>query len=299
MNCEYPGLAMNSDGEEHTTPASKPPRASSEDAAALGLLGWCNRAWRLVATALSFTLFGLGGLVLGLLVFPFFFVLLRDPDKRQRAARKLVGRAFSAFVWIMKSLRAMSYEVCGKTHMRDVRRTVIIANHPSLIDVVFLVAFFPQAECVVKRAVVRNPFMRGTALAANYIANDDPEQLLATCIDRVAAGSSLILFPEGTRRRQDAALKFKPGAAAIAVRSKARLLPVVIECDPPTLRKGEPWYRIPRRRPHWRFEVHPAMEIGDFTDPGDDQRQATRKLQSGLLAFYNSQLDGGPQRGQA
>lgn len=249
-----------------------------------------GRTWRLFGTALSFAAFGVGGLVLGVLVFPFFFVLVRDKAVRQRLARKLIGGAFAAFVWLMKSLGVLSYEIRGAESMADVRRTLIIANHPSLIDVVFLVSFFPQSECVVKTAVTRNPFMRGTALAANYISNRDPEQMLQDCTSRLREGSSLILFPEGTRRDQDAPLKFKLGAAAIAVRANARILPILIDCNPPTLRKGEPWYHIPRQRPHWTFEIHPPLGIEELVGQTDDQRHATQELQAALLNYYRNHL---------
>lgn len=263
-----------------------------------GVAARLNMAWRLIATGLSFTLFGLGGLVLGIVVFPLSFVLVRDAAKRQEFARGMIGSAFRAFIWIMKFLGGLSYEVHGKEHMNDTRRMVIIANHPSLLDIVFLVSFFPHSECVVKRAVTRNPFMRGTAIAANYISNENPEQLLTTCSQRVADGSSLILFPEGTRSAQRDRLRFKPGAAAIAVRANARVLPILIECRPPTLRKHEPWYHTPRVRPHWIFTINPPLEIGKFAGPDDTQRQATRKLQSGLLEFYESHLHTGPGRNQ-
>lgn len=263
-----------------------------------GVTARLNFAWRLVGTGLGFALFGLGGLVLSTLVFPLSIVLVRDPEKRQEFARSLIGGAFRAFIRMMKSLGVMSYEIHGTEHMSDTRRTVIIANHPSLIDVVFLVSFFPRSECVIKRAVTRNPFMRGTVSAANYISNENPEQLLATCSERVMAGFSLILFPEGTRSTPGERLRFKPGATAIAVRASARVLPILIECRPPTLRKNEPWYHIPTVRPHWIFRIHPPLEAEKFACPGDNQRQATRKLQSGLLDYYESHLYMEPDRNQ-
>lgn len=264
----------------------------SEKWAAQGITNWLNRTWRLFGTALSFTAFGIGGLVFGTLVFPLFYVFVRDKTRRQVLARKLVGHSFQAFVWLMKSLGVLSYEVEGRENMLNVHRTLIIANHPSLIDVVFLVSFFPQAECVVKRAVTRNPFTGGVAAAANYVSNSDPEVLLEECAARLRQGSSLILFPEGTRGDQNAPLKFKMGAASIAVRAEARLMPIVIECRPPTLRKREPWYHIPATRPHWRFVVPPPMALSEFIDTTVNQRSASRALQSSLLQFYEAQVRG-------
>ena len=49
---------------------------------------------------------------------------------------------------------------------------MIIANHPSLIDVVFLIGLVRQANCVVKQSLWQNPFTRGPVRDAGYISND-------------------------------------------------------------------------------------------------------------------------------
>ena len=267
----------------------------SEKLADSGLKSWLDRAWRLFGTALSFTVFGIGGLIMGLLVFPLFFVFVWDKSRRQVIARNLVSRCFQAFIWMTTSLGVISYEVVGRAHIKDVSRTLIIANHPTLIDVVFLVSFFRQSECVIKRAVTRNPFMGFVTSAANYVSNSDPELMLDECAARLRDGSSLVLFPEGTRRPQTSPLEFKMGAATIAVRGKARIMPVVIDCQPPTLGKNHPWHYVPPTRPHWRFEFRPPMELEEFITPGENQRANARALQSAWLNFYEENVPGDRQ----
>ena len=72
-----------------------------------------SRAWRVVATALCFGVFGLGGLALRLLVFP---VLRRlTPDRRRRAERtRVMVRALCRFfVALMARLGVLSVEFNG------------------------------------------------------------------------------------------------------------------------------------------------------------------------------------------
>jgi 1-acyl-sn-glycerol-3-phosphate acyltransferase len=128
--------------------------------------------------------------------------------------------------------------------------------------------------------------MRGAVSAANYVSNSDPEEIIANCSERLNQGSNLILFPEGTRRDQSEPFKFKLGAAAIAVRSQAAILPIYIECQPATLRKGEAWYHIPRTRPHWVFEIPSPLSVDDLTAGERKRRIATRKLQAALVQHY-------------
>lgn len=49
-----------------------------------------NHAWRVLGTGISFLAFGVGGLLLGLMVCPAINLLVRDPVRRRRWARRLV-----------------------------------------------------------------------------------------------------------------------------------------------------------------------------------------------------------------
>jgi 1-acyl-sn-glycerol-3-phosphate acyltransferase len=254
--------------------------------------GFANRAWRLIGTGFSFSLFGVAGLVMGLIVFPLLFIFLREPARRQRVARGLIALSFGAFIRIMSAIGVLSYRIDGLAEAKETRNCLIIANHPTLIDVVFLIWLFPQSDCVIKEAVVRNPFMRSVVLAANYISNDDPLALLTTCVERLRAGSSLILFPEGTRSVQGQSLALKLGAAAAAVRSDSLIQPVLISCTPPTLAKNEPWHQIPRQQPFFHLRIFAPRSVRDFVPTGSDERQRTRTLNQAFADFFEGKSGG-------
>ena len=249
-----------------------------------------NHAWRLFTTGLSFSVFGLGGLVMGLLLFPISFVLIRDTGARQTAARNLIGFAFKAFIWMMKSLGVLSYQVQGKENAQAPRSQLIIANHPTLIDVVFLVSLFPQVDCVIKEAVTKNPFMGGTVAAANYISNSETQELLDSCVRRLSSGGSLLLFPEGTRSRGNQPLELKLGAAAVAVDSDAEILPIIIRCTPPTLAKHEPWYKIPPTQPFFSIQILAPRSINKLVPGNNNPRQMKRALNKAFLNLFTQEL---------
>jgi len=254
--------------------------------------GFANRAWRLIGTGFSFSLFGVAGLVMGLIVFPLLFIFLREPAKRQHVARSLIAWSFGAFVRIMSAIGVLSYRIDGLEMATDSPSCLVIANHPTLIDVVFLIWLFPQSDCVIKEAVVRNPFMRSVVRAANYVSNDDPLALLTTCVERLRAGSSLILFPEGTRSVQGQSLTLKLGAAAVAVRSNSLIQPVLISCTPPTLAKNEPWYQIPRQQPFFHLRIFAPRSVRDFVPAEGDERQRTRTLNQTFADFFEGKSEG-------
>ena len=246
--------------------------------------------WRLFGTVLCFAVFGIGGLVYGLLIFPLLFVFIRDREARRIVARSFIGRGFGAFLWLVKAVSAADIRVEGREHINDQRRQLIIANHPTLIDVVILISLFPQANCVIKEAVVRNPFMRSTVRAADYISNREPEDLLDNCISYLRDGKSLLLFPEGTRTRHNEPIKFKLGAATVAVRANADILPVAIECEPAYLSKQHPWHYVPRDVPVFTVRILPPRAAGELVPRQDDERRFRHELNGALLDIIRSEL---------
>ena len=249
-----------------------------------------DHAWRLFGTGLSFAVFGLAGLIMGLILFPMMFIFIRDAGARQVVARRLIGNAFSAFIWLMKNMGVLSYQIQGAENVCSSRNQLIIANHPTLIDVVFLVSLFSQADCVIKEAVTKNLFMRSTVAAANYISNSEPQELMESCIGSLKSGGSLILFPEATRSIRRQPLDFKLGAAAVAIDPGAEILPIVIQCTPPTLAKHEPWYKIPPSRPFFSIQILTPTSLEELV-PGDyNPRQAKRALNKTFLALFARKL---------
>jgi 1-acyl-sn-glycerol-3-phosphate acyltransferase len=249
---------------------------------------------RLFGTTVSFAVFGVAGLVMGLVLFPFLFVFIRDDAARQRVARSLIGRGFGAFVWMMKVLGVLTYEINGWERARAGHSYVIVANHPTLIDVVFLVSMFPHADCMIKEGVIRNPFMRSTVRAANYISNIAFDDLLESCVARVKEGSSLLLFPEGTRSVPGQPIEFKPGAATIAIRTGASVLPVAIQCMPPFLMKEKPWYYVPSSRPHFSIRIMSPVSLCDLVPDCHDERRARHAMNEALRVLITAALPSTP-----
>jgi 1-acyl-sn-glycerol-3-phosphate acyltransferase len=164
---------------------------------------------------------------------------------------------------------------------------LIIANHPTLIDVVVLISLLPKSCCVVKDDLFRNPLLQGVMRATGYINNSVPaEQLLKNCRETLAAGYSIMIFPEGTRTKPGTELKFQRGASHIAVRCEADIVPVVITCEPAMLRKGERWYQIPSRRAHICVRATDSLAVGDITGVCVSPALATRRLNRHLENYY-------------
>ncbi|MGH7266190.1 MAG: lysophospholipid acyltransferase family protein [Candidatus Rokuibacteriota bacterium] len=248
------------------------------------------RAWRALRTGLAFVAFGVGALTLTLAVFPLVRFIPGHRQQREFRMQYLVHLSFRCFETLMKCLGLIRVTRAGTEQLRGSGARLVIANHPTLIDVVLLIAGMPQADCVVKQKHWRNWTTRGVMAAAGYIPNDDGQALVQACVDRLAAGRSLLLFPEGTRSPRSGLGHFQRGVAHIALRSGCDPIPVLIQCDPPTLMKGTRWYDVPNRTAELRIEVGAPIPIAALAGDATGEPAAARRLTRGLVSFYEDRL---------
>ena len=244
--------------------------------------------WRLLATAASFALFGLGGLCLRVLFFPLLSCLPGDAQRHQQRARHTISRLFWLFIRFMARAGVLTYDVQGAERLGRPGQ-MVIANHPSLIDVVFLIGLVRDANCVVKQSLWQNAFTRGPVRSTGYISNDGSLDMLDTAAQALRDGQTLIIFPEGTRTHPGQPPAFHRGGAAIALRGAKVITPVTIHVSPTTLTKAEPWYRIPLRRVHFQLRVGADIDPHAFSAMGPAP-VASRKLNDFLHHYYIKEL---------
>lgn len=248
-----------------------------------------NRCWRILATGLCFSLFGLGGLVLRFVGFPLLWLLVREPLARRARARALIRWMMGLFVRILCGLGIMTLEVRGAERLHR-RGTLVLANHPTLIDVVILMALIRDADCVVKGALSSNPFTRGPVAMAGFLRNSDGPALVQEAIASVRSGSNLVIFPEGTRSVPRREMKLQRGAANIAVRGALDITPVVIRTSLPFLTKGTPWWRVPEHRVHICVEVRDDIPIAAFPGAAERPALAARDLTRYLKDYFSEEM---------
>ena len=167
------------------------------------------------------------------------------------------------FIGIMHRGGVLTYEFHGRERLGRPGQ-LVIANHPTLIDVVFLLAFIPGAGCVVKQGLWRNPLTRWAVTLSEFIPNDNAAGMIEGAARSLKERQTLIFFPEGTRTRPNEPMVFHRSAANVALRAAASVTPVYIRCEPTTLTKSEPWYRIPPRRPHFSLSVGDDLDLSPY-----------------------------------
>ncbi len=238
---------------------------------------------RLATTGLSFMLFGVGGVLLGVVVVPLLLAVPGSGAARRTRVRRMIRIAFRFFIGFAHHSGAISYSFSGAERLGRPGQ-LIIANHPSLIDIVLLIAFTPDAGCVVKREALRNPALVIGVSAAGYVPNAPTDLMIERATTLLTAGECLIMFPEGTRTVPDRAVHFHRGAASVALRAASVVTPVFIRVEPPSLFKSIPWYRIADPRSHF------SLRVGRDIDPAAFRHGpppiASRAFNEHLAAIY-------------
>ncbi len=248
-----------------------------------------NTLWRLLGTAVSFFLFGFVGAVFWGLLFPLIDLFIEAGDRKKQLSRALMQRIFQIYMEFMRIIRILDYQVYGGERLNTPGR-LIIANHPCLLDIVFLISQIRNATCIVKPGLANNLFLSIPIRAMGYIYAEDPEILLEQCAKELQEGCSLIVFPEGTRTTPGKPIKFRRGAAAIALQSKAPILPISMDCSPTTLTKHEKWYQIPDKKFVLTMRVGNAIELGAI-DGNISRSLAVRAITRQLEHYFIEQQE--------
>lgn len=225
-----------------------------------------------------FLAYGVGSLLIGGLLFPLLALF-----GATRAKRRLVRASWVLFVWVgrITGLFRVAVSDADRARLAACRGRVVVANHITLIDIIILTTLLPDTTGIAKAAAGRN-FFYALIVKGMFLINDDPARVLSAAADLLQAGVNLVVFPEGTRVPHDAAEHpLRRGAAQIALRAGAPVLPVALVCDPPVLAKGQPWYELATRTIVWRVKVLDEIPVAAFP-AGDSPRAAARLLTARL-----------------
>ncbi|TCR64036.1 lysophospholipid acyltransferase family protein [Bosea sp. BK604] len=257
------------------------------------MLDWLARIYRTLGTGFFFAILFGGGAVIATIAFPIVSLTTRNTERRWARKQYIIHLLFRFYIGLMRFMRLAFFEFRGLEKLRDAPGKLVIANHPSLLDVVLLMSLIPRAQCIVKQELWESPYLGRLVRGAGYISNALPsEQLLAACRQAIELDACLIVFPEGTRSTPGAPIQLQRGFANIALLLGLDIQLVTITCTPPTLLKGQKWYEIPARRPVFCVDVGQVISVAHLLN--DHARPlAARKLVRTVAAYYEDRLANG------
>jgi 1-acyl-sn-glycerol-3-phosphate acyltransferase len=147
---------------------------------------------------------------------------------------------------------------------------VFLSNHQSLFDIPVLIATAPgQVRMVAKRSLFFIPLFGWAMKAGGFISVDRADRstagrTFAQAVARLREGTSILIFPEGTRALTDTLLPFQRGGFLLALKSGLPILPVGIQGTRAIQRKGN-------------WAIHPGAAVISYGAPIDPAAYGLRR----------------------
>ncbi len=195
-----------------------------------------------------------------------------------------VGRLWSLFNVFISGTHM---EIHGKNKIEKGRAYIVMSNHQSLFDVWALIGMLPlQIRWIVKSEIRKVPVFGYTLDRMGHVYIDrqrrqDAYLSLKTAAWKIKKGTSLVIFPEGTRSEDGRLLKFRYGGAIIALKSGVPILPVTINGGRFVLPKHTLSLRPGRIQ----------IIIGDTIDPRRFAKNSKNELMATVKAAIAKNID--------
>ncbi len=163
----------------------------------------------------------------------------------QRIGRRVIHKACRLYLAFLGRFCLCRFDLAAMESLRDERSLVVVANHPSLLDAIIIMAYLPNVVCVMKSSLMDNPLLGAATRLAGYIRNHSPLSLVRQAREQLAEGAQLLIFPEGTRTERFPIGRCTGSAGLISARAKAPVQTLLIEFSTPYLGKRWPLLKKP------------------------------------------------------
>lgn len=195
--------------------------------------------WFVFATVTG-ALFFVIALILRIITSPF--------DRRLKILQQFT--CFWAFLYT-RVVPGWHIRIEGRHNIRRNATYVVVSNHQSLLDIMVLYNLFFHFKFVSKAEIFRIPFIGWNMTLNRYIRlkrgdRESIARMMADAERTLAEGSSVMIFPEGTRSPDGQIKSFKPGAFILAQKMGVPILPIVISGTSSAL----PKYKFSYKGPH-------------------------------------------------
>ena len=190
-----------------------------------------NRLQDFIATVILWAYY-----IMGFLLFfsPFYLYALVSSTRREEGFQRLNQRLHRSFFALLRALAPrVKWRIADE--VKNIRSSVIIANHLSFLDPILFVSLFERQKTIVKKDYFRLPVFGWILRTSGYIPSLAEGLYAADMVDQIkrmgeylAGGGNLFIFPEGHRSRDGRVGPFDQGAFKIARLCRATSIKVVL-----------------------------------------------------------------------
>ena len=193
----------------------------------------------------------------------------------------------NSILWVSRA----KVTVMGTEKLTRGRSYIYMPNHQSNADIPLLLGRLPvQFRWLAKAELFKIPIFGRAMRGVGYISIDRSNrksafESLARAARTIRNGTSVLIFPEGTRSLDGRLLPFKKGGFVLAVDAGVPIVPVIIRGTRQIMAKGQ-------------FLIRPVPVVLQILDPvetGDYTRKTKDELLERIRTILNDHLENGPQ----
>ena len=199
--------------------------------------------------------------------------------------------ALPAKIWIkgificLKYICGVTHEIRGLTNLSD-EPVIIVSKHQSAFETFALYYYLKKSFFIHKKQLFYIPIFGQYLMKHNMVSIDRAGQastmrkMITDVKKKLDSGSTIIIFPEGTRKKPGAKADYKTGFIGIYNTSKRRLQPVA-------LNSGLFWQKGLKiiKRGHIIIEFLPQIGIGL------DKKEVLNKVENTIESATNKLLN--------
>ncbi len=240
-----------------------------------------------ILTVYEWTLF----LVVCIILYPialiiFVFTFLFDQ-------KRVILHGFSCFwaslyLWL-QPLWKVTWE--GKEHIKRGQAYVMVSNHQALLDILIIYTLFKHFKWVAKSSLLKLPFLGWNMALNGYIIvkrTDTKSQIKMMKFSEktLKSGSSIMIFPEGTRSKDGKVGRFKRGAFILAQKANVPVIPIALHNMNKAVKKNSLWLN---KSTDMKAKVFPPVFPGDFKNT-KEMSEAVKEIISSQLQKWNKEV---------
>ncbi|MBI5644016.1 MAG: 1-acyl-sn-glycerol-3-phosphate acyltransferase [Deltaproteobacteria bacterium] len=190
---------------------------------------------------MTFRTFAVWALGVPLTMMVFFIISFSRLFDRKGYSAHSVGVFWSRLILSISGVRV---EIEGAENIPEGKPVIFLSNHQGAFDIPVLQGNIPvQFKWVAKKSLFKIPFIGWSMSLSGYIGVDreNPSEAYKSMEEasrRIKEGTSLLIFPEGTRSETGKLLPFKRGGFVLAAKSGVPIVPVAIRGTNTIMKKG-------------------------------------------------------------
>ncbi len=177
-------------------------------------------------------------------------------------------RVASFWAWTILRICGIRVKLHGAENLVAGDAYVLASNHQSLFDTPILFAYLPLSfRILYKKSLNRIPFLGWHIYMSGHVAVErhnptKARESLDHAAERIRTGTSVAVFPEGTRSYDGVMRPFKKGSFRLAIKAGSPVVPITIVDSHRVMRRGRVTV-YPRTVELW---IHPPISVGGLTE---------------------------------